>query len=271
MGDIQHRRVHYKPSEMEHRYGPRVHILSDPIALTHLARLCAKGTYQPVIFRLMNLLYQQLLETVINVEFPRITEKIPSRMIEATEHGVYEGEIVAPDTRVVCVDIARAGTFPSHICYDFLNYLLNPENVRQDHIQMNRVTDASDRVTGAAIHGSKIGGPIKDHYVLLPDPMGATGSSLSRAISLYKEQVEGPARAFITMHLIVTPEYLKRILNDHPDVIVYAVRLDRGLSPKDVLETIPGARWEEERGLNERQYIVPGGGGFGEIMNNCLI
>jgi uracil phosphoribosyltransferase len=73
------------------------------------------------------------------------------------------------------------------------------------------------------------------------------------------------------MHLIVTPEYLRRILDDHPDVIVYAVRLDRGLSAPDVLETPPGERWAEERGLNEHQYIVPGGGGFGEIMNNCLV
>jgi uracil phosphoribosyltransferase len=59
--------------------------------------------------------------------------------------------------------------------------------------------------------------------------------------------------------------------SDHPDVIVYAVRLDRGLSPQDVLETVPGTRWPEERGLTDRQYIVPGGGGFGEIMNNAYV
>jgi hypothetical protein len=46
--------------------------------------------------------------------------------------------------------------------------------------------------------------------------------------------------------------------------------LDRGLSPTDVLATVPGERWAEERGLNDRQYIVPGAGGVGEIMNNAL-
>jgi uracil phosphoribosyltransferase len=271
MADIQHRSVRYKLSEVEHRYGQNVHILSDPIALTHLARICAKGTYQPMIFRLVGLLYQQLLEAVINCELPRATHTIPSRMIDYTPRGVYEGEIVSPDTRVVCVDIARAGTFPSHTCYDFLNCLLNPENVRQDHLQMNRTTDDTQKVTGAAIQGSKIGGPIHDRYILLPDPMGATGSSLARAITLYKDRVEGPAKRYITMHLIVTPEYLQRMREEHPDVIVYAVRLDRGLSSPEVLATVPGERWAEERGLNEHQYIVPGGGGFGEVMNNCLV
>ena len=36
------------------------------------------------------------------------------------------------------------------------------------------------------------------------------------------------------------------------------------LSAPDVLETVPGERWDEERGLNERSYIVPGAGGLGE-------
>ena len=47
----------------------------------------------------------------------------------------------------------------------------------------------------------------------------------------------------------------------HPEVIVYALRLDRGLSPADVLQT-PGERWTEERGLTDKHYIVPGGGGL---------
>jgi len=73
------------------------------------------------------------------------------------------------------------------------------------------------------------------------------------------------------MHLIVTPEYIKRVLADHPDVIIYALRLDRGLSEPAVLQTVPGERWDEERGLNEHQYIVPGAGGVGEILNNSWV
>ena len=46
---------------------------------------------------------------------------------------------------------------------------------------------------------------------------------------------------------------------------------DRGLSPEDVLATTPGECWGDERGLNERQYIVPGAGGLGEVINNSFV
>jgi uracil phosphoribosyltransferase len=101
--------------------------------------------------------------------------------------------------------------------------------------------------------------------------MGATGSSLATAIKTYKEKVAGKARRYICLHLIVTPEYLKRMKDEHPDAVVYAIRLDRGLSAPEVFDTIPGTHWEMERGLDDHQYIVPGGGGFGEIMNNAYV
>ena len=69
----------------------------------------------------------------------------------------------------------------------------------------------------------------------------------------------------------MTPEYIKKIQERHPDLVVYAIRLDRGLSPKDVLETTPGTHRDRERGLNDKHYIVPGGGGFGEILNNSYV
>jgi uracil phosphoribosyltransferase len=40
------------------------------------------------------------------------------------------------------------------------------------------------------------------------------------------------------------------------------------MSPPDVLAEIPGARWDEESGLDDDDYIVPGAGGVGEIINN---
>ena len=107
--------------------------------------------------------------------------------------------------------------------------------------------------------------------VIVPDPMGATGGSIAGTIDIYKKQVKGKATKYVTAHLIVTPEYIKRMKKDHPDVVVYACRLDRGLSAPDVLRTVPGTRWDDERGLNEKHYIVPGGGGFGEILNNSFV
>lgn len=139
---------------------------------------------------------------------------------------------------------------------------------------MSRTTNEHHEVTGAAMGGCKIGGPISDAIVLFPDPMGATGSTLISVLDIYKNSVAaktGKAQKYIAMHLIVTPEYLKNIQKHHSDLVVYAVRLDRGLSAPEILATKPGERWSEEKGLNAEQYIVPGGGGFGEVLNNAYV
>ena len=71
--------------------------------------------------------------------------------------------------------------------------------------------------------------------------------------------------------MIVTPNFLKKMSSEHPDVICYGIRLDRGMSPDHVLRSVPGEHWDEENGLNDSDYIVPGGGGFGEILNNSWV
>jgi uracil phosphoribosyltransferase len=271
MRDRAYERVPFRLSELEHRYGPNVHILANPFLLTQLAALCAKTTGQPAINRLVGQLYTDLVRTVINAELPRKALAVPTRMIDQNPRGIFHGEGIDPAVRAVTVNIARAGTLPSQVTYDLLNELLEPRLVRQDHIVMSRMLDEAQHVVGAGVGGAKIGGDVDDAFVFFPDPMGATGGSLDTAIRLYKEKVPGTPRRFLALNLIVTPEYLRRLTAAHPDLVVYALRLDRGLSPPDVLATVPGERWDEERGLDEHQYIVPGGGGFGEIMNNSYV
>ncbi|MFB1482573.1 uracil phosphoribosyltransferase [Corallococcus sp. RDP092CA] len=271
MRDTLYANVPFQLNEMAHHYGANVHLVGNPFLLSQLATLCAKGTLQPQINRLVEQLYTDLVKTVINAEFPRKMVTLPTRMIDSTPLGIYQGEVVDPQLRVVTVNIARAGTLPSQVTYDLLNFTVDPSLVRQDHIIMSRMIDAAQAVVGSEIGGAKIGGDVDDAFVLFPDPMGATGGSLSTAIQLYKTKVPGRARRIITLNLIVTPEYLRRMTTEHPDVIIYALRLDRGLSPPEVFGTAPGLLWDKERGLDDRQYIVPGGGGFGEIMNNAYV
>jgi uracil phosphoribosyltransferase len=268
--DSQFKNLNYRISEIEHRYGPNVHILSDLFLLSHLAQLCAEETAQPVINELVTTLYSSLLKIVVNAEFPSRLATIRTRMASMHPEGVYQGPLIDSEIPVVSVNLARAGTLPSHICYTALNYFMNPKKARQDHISIGRTTDEQHKVTGSQVSGHKIGGTVDGAIVLFPDPMGATGGTIAEAIDLYKKQ-GGKARKYISLHCIVTPEYLKKIQSHHPDVIVYAIRLDRGLSPKDVLESVPGTHWDRERGLNDKHYIVPGGGGFGEILNNAYV
>ena len=134
---------------------------------------------------------------------------------------------------------------------------------------MSRQTNAAGEVIGAMWHDAKIGRDIGGRFVLFPDPMGATGGTVVETVNLYRQY--GTAKKCIAIHCIVTPEYLKRVTQAQPDLIIYAIRLDRGLSSEKVLNSIPGTYWDEERGLNNQDYIVPGGGGFGEIMNNAFV
>src|SRR5260221_9762184 len=84
-------------SELEHRYGKNVHIVANPFLLGQLATLCAKGTYQPTINRLVALIYTDLLKLVINSEFPRKTVAVPTRMIDANPMGTFHGEVIDPE------------------------------------------------------------------------------------------------------------------------------------------------------------------------------
>ena len=269
--DTQFDSIQYKPCEIEHRYGENVHILLDPLALTILARLCAKGTVQPEVNRLVGELYRMLVHEVVATEFPRQNVAQPTRMIDATPRGVWRGETIATSTPAVVVAVARAGLLPSQNAFDFLNQVLQPEGVRQDHLALARTVDEKGGVTGAGLYASKIGGPVDGAVLLIPDPMGATGATISKVVEQYPIVTYGKPLKVVAVHLIVTPEYLRHVQSKHPHVAVYALRLDRGLSSPDVLATVPGERWADEKGLTDHHYIVPGGGGLGEIMNNSFV
>ena len=267
--DAQYSERRYKLSEIEHKYGPQVHILSDHYLFTTLAKLCRPDCKQPLINQLLNTLYRELVKAVVNNEFPTITQQIETRMAAQHPEGRFEAPVIDPATAVVCVDLARAGTVPSQICFDALNYILNPDGIRQDHISINRKVDENEKVIGTQLGGVKIGGPVDNAFMIIPDPMGATGSTLNTVMDIYSNR--GKARKYIAMHLVVTPEYLKHLSKNHPEVVVYALRIDRGLSSEKVLKSIPGTFWSEECGLNQKQYIVPGAGGLGEVINNSYV
>src|SRR5687768_12682729 len=272
MSDAAYQKSRYRAPEIEHRYGDRVHLLDDPLAWTLLGRACAPEVGQPEVGRLVASLYSLLVHAVLAAELPR--ERISAKTRMFTQHpaeGVYRGLALARDTQVVTVDIARAGTLPSQVVYEALNTVLDPAGVRQDHLFMSRITNDKGEVTGAEWHDAKIGRDVEGRYVFFPDPMGATGSSMSSAMRHYKEHLDGKPRQLVALNLIVTPEYLRRITDELPEAIVYALRLDRGLSSPAVLATVPGERWAEERGLNAVQYIVPGAGGVGEVLNNAWV
>ncbi|MDE2489237.1 MAG: uracil phosphoribosyltransferase [Elusimicrobia bacterium] len=83
------------------------------------------------------------------------------------------------------------------------------------------------------------------HYVVLCDPMLATGGSASESLRILK--AEG-ARRIVLLTLLASRRGLERIRRDHPDVRVFTAAVDPV--------------------LNDRGYIMPGLGDAGDRLFN---
>jgi uracil phosphoribosyltransferase len=256
---------------LKHHYGENYFVADDPLTFGLLAELCQEQTYQPRVNELVKTLYLELVRWAVANEFMVEDFSVETRMNEQHPESKLTGRRLRRAQKAVVINLARAGTYPSHLCYEYLHQFFDPQGIRQDHIFAARVTDDLNHVVGTDLRSAKIGGGVRDASVIIPDPMGATASTMVATLNHYKLQVQGPAKKYIALHLIVTPEYLKRVKTEHPDLKVYALRVDRGLSAKNILESELGLYWDQEIGLNKKDYIVPGGGGFGEVMNNSFV
>ena len=87
----------------------------------------------------------------------------------------------------------------------------------------------------------KLSPNIADRTALILDPMLATGGSLVATIAMLKK---AGCKKIIGLFLVASPEGLKRLEREHPDVDVYMAAID-------------------ER-LNEKGYILPGLGDAGD-------
>ncbi|MFZ5476282.1 MAG: uracil phosphoribosyltransferase [Myxococcota bacterium] len=254
-----------------HAYGENLVLHGLPYPLTLLARLGHPECHQPEVGRLAQRLFEFLFHQIASAELPHLVTRHPTRMTAVHRDQVYEGTTVDRAQRVVVVDVARAGILGAQLFYDRFNELLEPAGVRQDHMFVGRTTDPGGQVTGASIAAAKIGGPVEGALLVIPDPMGATGGSLCEVLDHYARIGAGRPATVVFAHLIVTPEYVQRVHAAHPEVRIHAIRLDRAFSSAAALETLPGTFPDEERGLDGHQYIVPGAGGLGEVLNNSWV
>jgi uracil phosphoribosyltransferase len=257
--------------EQQHHYGEKIHLIGNNFTNSLLAKFGSPELSGVLLFNYLKLCYQSLLQAAILKHYAAPNQIVTSRMIEHTPKGKFSSLLIDPEIRSVVVDVARAGIYPAQVCYEMLSLITNPSNIRQDHIYINRKVNDAGQVIGNTLAGSKIGGDIANSMVIFPDPMGATGGTLSYVLSHYYEKTKSKPLGVIALHLIITPEYIKRVTKDCPEIEVYALRLDRGLSTPKALAAIPGTFKDEEFGLNEFQYIVPGAGGVGEVLNNSFV
>jgi uracil phosphoribosyltransferase len=110
---------------------------------------------------------------------------------------------------------------------------------RVGHIGLQR-----DEATAiASRYYSKLPPHIMDSFVLMIDPMLATGGSAAAAIDLIKA---AGAKTIRMICIVSAPEGVKLLENRHPDVLIYTPVIDRE--------------------LNSHKFIVPGLGDFGDRL-----
>ena len=88
---------------------------------------------------------------------------------------------------------------------------------------------------------------LSDAFVLICEPMLATGGSLSWAVDKVKSS---GAHTITALCIVTAPEGVKRMTLDHPDVQIVAASYDRA--------------------LNEAAYILPGLGDMGDRLFGTL-
>ena len=107
------------------------------------------------------------------------------------------------------------------------------------HIGLYRDPKTHEPVT----YYCKLPADIQDRYVIVCDPMLATGGSASDAIRMLKDKGVTQIKLLC---LVAAPECVERLQKDHPEVEIFTAALD-------------------ER-LNENAYIVPGLGDAGDRL-----
>ena len=107
------------------------------------------------------------------------------------------------------------------------------------HIGLYRDPKTHEPVT----YYCKLPADIEDRYVIVCDPMLATGGSASDAIRMLKDKGVTQIKLLC---LVAAPEGVERLQKDHPEVEIFTAALD-------------------ER-LNENAYIVPGLGDAGDRL-----
>ena len=148
-----------------------------------------------------------------------------------TPLGPAAGQVVRGD--VVVVPVLRAGLG----MLDAVLQLLPAARI--GHIGLQR-----DETTAiASTYYSNLPSDLANSFVLLIDPMLATGGSAVAAIDLIKAS---GARTIRMICIVAAPEGVALVERRHPDVAVYAPAVDRQ--------------------LNARKYIVPGLGDFGDRL-----
>jgi uracil phosphoribosyltransferase len=203
---------------------PNLRIITHPLVQQKLTHLRNRETSHRE--------FRKLLSEVTALMLFKITEDLQTREIEIETPLEKTGSLVLAD-EVVLVPVLRAGLGMLDGALDLI------PNARVGHIGLYR----DERTLEPVEYYSKFPPTMPQAAVILLDPMLATGGSSSAAAAIMKRH---GVRDLKCLSLVAAPEGVSRMLNDHPDVLIFTAGLDRQ--------------------LNDKGYIVPGLGDAGDRL-----
>src|SRR5712691_2864763 len=206
-------------------YGPvPLHLVDHPLVHDALVDLRDARTAPPEFRRAAN-----RISVLLAAEALRDVPSTPD--IVQTPLGPADGRRIRGD--VVVVPVLRAGLGMLDAVLELL------PTARVGHIGLQR-----DEATAiASKYYSKLPHGLADSFVLMIDPMLATGGSAVAAIDLIKA---AGARTIRMICIVAAPDGVALVERHHSDVAVYTPVVDRA--------------------LNAHKFIVPGLGDFGDRL-----
>jgi uracil phosphoribosyltransferase len=148
-----------------------------------------------------------------------------------TPLGPASGRRIGRD--IVVVPVLRAGLGMLDAVLELV------PSARVGHIGLQR-----DEMTAiASRYYSKLPANLQSSFVVMIDPMLATGGSAVAALDLLRE---AGARHVRIVCIVAAPEGIATVERHHPEVAIYTPAVDHG--------------------LNEHKYIIPGLGDFGDRL-----
>ena len=201
-----------------------VHLVQHPLVHDALATLRDAAT-PPELFRRMAVRISLLLAAEATRDIPAESVTVHSPL------GRAAGRRIAG--RVVVVPVLRAGLGMLDAVLELI------PTARVGHIGLQR-----DEITAVASqYYSKLPPDLRGCFVLMIDPMLATGGSAVAALDLLRDAGADEVRMIC---IVAAPEGITAVERQHPHVHIYTPVVDEG--------------------LNEHKFIVPGLGDFGDRL-----
>lgn len=176
-------------------------------------------------------LFRELVNEVASLLIYEVTRDVPLIDVEVeTPLMIAKGRVVDPES-IAIVPILRAGL-------GMMDGILGiVPMARVGHIGLYRDPETLKPVE----YYSKLPSALETKYVILVDPMLATGHSSAAAVDILKRN--GASR-LVLASILASPEGIRYMQEMHPDVRLYSAALDEG--------------------LNDHGYILPGLGDAGD-------